>query len=374
MNVSEFYAEDTTRNRPPGNGEVLVLLRARVAEVMAIEEIQELMAGQAIAFKGQLRIGAQEAFDRLKARFADLGYLPLLRESDSDKRQEVMALKGSLQSLLTQRPWLNLLLFLATVVTTTLFGGMFASAVTPGGNLSLPSILANGIPFSLTLLAILAVHEFGHYVQARRHGVPVTLPYFIPVPLPGTLGTFGAFIQMRGAVENRRALFDVGLGGPIAGLLVAVPLFVIGLSMATLTSDPPPPTRSYLITLLIALFRPEALDYGIVMNPVLLAARFGLVLTALNLLPVGQLDGGHIAYAALGRQWARRIGWATVAIMAVLGLTVSPTWLIWMAFAVFSGFNHAQPLNDITPLDARRSVVFVAAFVLFLSIFTVRPF
>lgn len=369
MNPAEIY----TASRTPGDDEALVLLRARVAEVMAIEEAQELAAGQAVAFKGRLRIGAQEAFERLKARFADLGYVPLLRESDSGERQEVMAIKGSLQALLTQRPWVNLLLFLATVVTTTIFGGMFAAS-TSGGDLSLPSILASGIPFSLTLLAILAVHEFGHYVQARRHGVPVTLPYFIPVPLPGTLGTFGAFIQMRGAVENRRALFDVGVGGPIAGLLVAVPLFVVGLAAATLTNNPPPPTRSYLVTLLIALFRPEALDYGIIMNPVLLAARFGLVVTALNLLPVGQLDGGHIAYAALGRQWARRVGLATVAIMAVLGLTVSPTWLIWMAFALFSGLNHAQPLNDITPLDLRRNVAFIGTFILFLSIFTLRLF
>lgn len=374
MNDPDIYAAGAVPDRLPDSNEALMLLRARVAEVMAIEELKELAAGQAVAFKGCLRIGAQEAFDRLKARFADLGYVPLLRESDSHERQEVMAIRGSLQALLTQRPWVNLLLFLATALTTTLFGGMFAAALTQGGDLSLPSILASGVPFSLTLLAILAVHEFGHYVQARRHGVPVTLPYFIPVPLPGTLGTFGAFIQMRGAVENRRTLFDVGIGGPIAGLLVAVPLFVAGLTAATLTNDPPPPTRSYLITLLIALFRPEAMDYGIIMNPVLLAARFGLVVTALNLLPVGQLDGGHIAYAALGRQWARRVGLATVAIMAVLGLTVSPTWLIWMAFALFSGLNHAQPLNDITPLDLRRNVAFIGAFIVLLSIFTLRPF
>ncbi|GIV85393.1 MAG: peptidase M50 [Candidatus Roseilinea sp.] len=374
MDEPKIYVAGAAPDRLPNGREALMLLRARVAEVMAIEELQELAAGQAVAFKGRLRIGAQEAFERLKARFTDLGYVPLLRESDSGERQEVMALKGSLQALLTQRPWVNLLLFLATVLTTTLFGGMFAAALTPGGDLSWPSILESGVPFSLTLLAILAVHELGHYVQARRHGVPVTLPYFIPVPLPGTLGTFGAFIQMRGAVENRRALFDVGMGGPIAGLLVAVPLFVVGLVAATLTNDPPPPTRSYLITLLIALFRPEAIDYGIIMNPVLLAARFGLVITALNLLPVGQLDGGHIAYAALGRQWARRVGLVTVAIMAVLGLTASPTWLIWMAFAVFSGLNHAQPLNDITPLDLRRKAAFIGAFILFLSIFTLRPF
>jgi Zn-dependent protease len=107
---------------------------------------------------------------------------------------------------------------------------------------------------------------------------------------------------------------------------------------------------------------------------VLLAARFGLVITALNLLPVGQLDGGHIAYAALGRKWARRVGLATIAILAILGLVVSPIWLVWMAFAALSGVNHAQPLNDITPLDLRRNAVFIGTFILFLSLFTLRPF
>ncbi|MCL6510418.1 MAG: site-2 protease family protein [Anaerolineae bacterium] len=376
MEAPEMHAVDPTTNQVAGSGErdVLMLLRARVADVMAIEESAELAGGQVVAFKGRLRVGAQEAFDNLKKRFADLGYVPLLRENESGEREEVMAVRGNLQAVLAQRPWVNALLFAATAVTTTLFGGMFAASLAPGGDLSLPAILANGVPFALTLLAILAVHEFGHYVQARRHGVPVTLPYFIPVPLPGTLGTFGAFIQMRGAVENKRALFDVGIGGPIAGLLVAVPLFVVGLIAATLAETPAPSNRSYLVTLLIALFRPEAMDYGIILNPVLLAARFGLVVTALNLLPVGQLDGGHIAYAALGRKWARWVGLATVAIMAVLGVTASPIWLVWMAFALFSGINHAQPLNDITPLDLRRNVAFIGTFILFLSIFTLRPF
>jgi membrane-associated protease RseP (regulator of RpoE activity) len=351
----------------------VLMLRARVAEVMTIEQTAELVAGQVIAFTGKLRIGAQEAFERLKQRFAELGYMPAMRENDSGQGEQVMAIKNTLQANIAQRPWINILLLLATIVTTTVFGGMYAALLT-GAELALSEILARGVPFALTLLTILAVHELGHYVQARRHGVPVTLPYFIPVPLPGTLGTFGAFIQMRGTVENKRALFDVGVGGPIAGLLVAVPLFVAGLLDAVLSADPPPPTRSYLVTLLITLFRPEALDYGIILNPVLLAARFGLVITALNLLPVGQLDGGHIAYAALGRKWARRVGLATIAILAVLGLVVSPIWLVWMAFAALSGVNHAQPLNDITPLDLRRNAVFIGTFILFLSLFTLRPF
>jgi membrane-associated protease RseP (regulator of RpoE activity) len=223
-------------------------------------------------------------------------------------------------------------------------------------------------------LTILGVHELGHYVQAKRHGVPVTLPYFIPIPLPGSLGTFGAFIQMRGAVENKRALFDVGLGGPIAGLLVALPLFIVGLLMSSLTELPSPGNRPPLMEMLIAVFRPDASNYGIILNPVLLAARFGLIITAINLLPVGQLDGGHVAYAALGRRWARWVGYATLGVMVILGLTTSPTWFVWAAFAVFTGMGHAQPLNDITPLDLRRNVVFIGAFVLFLSLFSTRPF
>jgi membrane-associated protease RseP (regulator of RpoE activity) len=223
----------------------VLMLRARVAEVMTIEQTAELAAGQVIAFTGKLRIGAQEAFERLKQRFAELGYMPAMRENDSGQGEQVMAIKNTLQANIAQRPWINILLLLATIVTTTVFGGMYAALLT-GAELALSEILARGVPFALTLLSILAVHELGHYVQARRHGVPVTLPYFIPVPLPGTLGTFGAFIQMRGTVENKRALFDVGVGGPIAGLLVAVPLFVAGLLDAVLSADPPPPTRSYI--------------------------------------------------------------------------------------------------------------------------------
>lgn len=350
------------------------LLRARVIDVLTIEDSEDYGGGKAVAFKGKLRVSPQDAYERLKPRFSELGYIPVLREQDAGGREIVMAVKGDLRTSLAQRPWINLLLFVATVITTTLFGGMFAAAMSGRAPTSLEIILFYGLPFSVTLLAILGVHEFGHYIQARRHGVPVTLPYFIPIPIPGTLGTFGAFIQMRGAVENKRALFDVGLGGPIAGLLVAVPLFVVGLLMSSITDSPAPASRAPLMDVLISIFKPEATMNGILLNPVLLAARFGLVITAINLLPVGQLDGGHIAYAALGRKWARWLGYATIALMAVLGLTASPTWFVWMAFALFSGVSHAQPLDDITPLDLRRNVVFIATAVLFLSLFTARPF
>jgi membrane-associated protease RseP (regulator of RpoE activity) len=350
----------------------LTLLRARIADLMSIENAQMDTVGRAIAFTGHLRVEAQEAFEKLKSRFQELGYIPLLRENDSGERQVVVAMKGKLQAALAQRVWLNAVLFLATIATTTLFGGMYASAMIGQRVPALDTILAYGLPFSLTLLSILGVHELGHYVQARRHKLPVTLPYFIPAPFG--LGTFGAFIQMRGAVENKRALFDVGIGGPIAGLFIAIPLFVVGLLISTITNTPAPANRSLMAEGLIALFRPEAVSAGILLNPVLLAARFGLIVTAINLLPVGQLDGGHIAYAALGRRWATWIGYATLAIMAILGVTTSPTWFIWLVFAMLSGVQHAPPLNDITPLDTRRYAAFLATFIIFLSLFTAQPF
>ncbi len=367
----ETNAQPAYRTEPGIREDELDALRARVIDIMAVED-QRMEDGRAITFTGRLRVEAEEAFSRLKAHFVELGYVPLLRENDSGERQIIVAIRGKLQATLAQRPWVNLGLLAATIATTVFAGGQYASLLAGDDSLSIESILAHGIPFAATLLLILGVHELGHYIQARRHRLPVTLPFFIPVPFG--LGTFGAFIQLRGPVENRRALFDVGVGGPIAGLVVAIPLFVTGLVMSVVTNSPAPPTRSMLMELLIAIFLPDAANNGILLNPVLLAARFGLIITAINLLPIGQLDGSHIAYAALGRRWAHWIGYATIAIMVVLGIVSSPTWFVWIGFALLSGMSHPAPMNDITPLDLRRNVAFLATAVLFLSLFSATPF
>jgi len=349
-----------------------LLLRSRVSEVMYIESTQVDAPNQAYAFVGDLRMPSKEAYAVLKKRFQEIAYIPLLREDETGQKQMIVALKGNMRVAANPKLWINLLLLLGTLITTTVFGGMTA-AVTAGENPSqMDIILRNGIPFALSMLLILGVHELGHYVMAKRHGLPVSLPFFIPVPFG--LGTFGAFIQMRGAVENKRALFDVGVAGPIAGLLAAIPLFVVGILIATVGNSAAPPTRSYLAQILIGIFRPDAMAHGIDMNPVLLAARLGLVITAMNLLPVGQLDGGHIAYAALGKQWARWMGWAAAGAMLVMGLLVSPNWLVWLLFAWFSGTRHAAPLDDITPLNLPRNVAFLATAMLFFALFTARPF
>jgi membrane-associated protease RseP (regulator of RpoE activity) len=237
----------------------------------------------------------------------------------------------------------------------------------------LPALYA-GLPFAGTLLFILGVHEMGHYVAARLHGVQVTLPYFIPVPFLG-LGTFGAFIQMKSPVENRKALFDVGVAGPLAGFVVAVPLMIIGLLQPEVARGTGIGFfgSSLFLKALTAVFVPHAATQALQLSPMAIAAWFGLLVTALNLLPMGQLDGGHVAYALLGR-FAQPVAMVTFAILVVLGLTVWNGWLIWALFALITGLQHPQPLNDITSLDWGRRLVGLFTLGLFVLLITPRPF
>ncbi|MGH7822913.1 MAG: site-2 protease family protein, partial [Candidatus Binatia bacterium] len=200
-------------------------------------------------------------------------------------------------------PILNLLLFAATLATTTVAGALNAD-VAPQ---DLASEWTAGLPFSLTLMAILLTHEMGHYLTARHHGVKATLPYFLPGP-PILVGTFGAFIRMKSAPGDRRVLFDVGAAGPWAGLLVAVPAAVYGLSVSELRPIPPTFTGLYFGDSLLfkllsyAAIGPVPYGFDIILHPMAMAGWFGLFVTVLNLLPVGQLDGGHVIYAMVGRR------------------------------------------------------------------------
>jgi membrane-associated protease RseP (regulator of RpoE activity) len=280
-------------------------------------------------------------------------------------------------------PLINLVLLVATLFTTLLAGASFAGVDGYGVLIRawgtgqwaaiIPALYA-GMPFAGTLLFILGVHEMGHYVAARLHGVQVTLPYFIPVPFLG-LGTFGAFIQMKSPVENRKALFDVGVAGPLAGFVVAVPLMVIGLLQSHVVARVGLGTfgSSLLLRGLAALFLPHAANQAIQLSPMAIAAWFGLLVTAINLLPMGQLDGGHVTYAVLGR-WSRPIALVSFGLLVVLGLTVWNGWLVWALFALITGLQHPQPLNDITPLDWGRRLVGLFTLVLFFLLITPRPF
>jgi len=288
------------------------------------------------------------------------------------------------------RVWLHSLLLLLTVATTTLVGALhyfsfvtgFSREATDLGIAALrePGFYVTGLWYSATILAILGCHEMGHYLACRRYGVDATLPFFLPAPLPLT-GTLGAFIRIRARIPSKQALFDIAIAGPIAGFVVAVPALFIGLAMSVTERVPDDFVGMELGEPL--LFRAAAwlvwgsLEDGLSINmhPMAFAAWFGLLATALNLFPIGQLDGGHIAHAVLGR----RSTYVTLAMVAcAIGLTfVSSSWLVWTILMVIMlvamGPQHPPTLDEHTPLDSTRVAFAVVALVMLIVCFTPVP-
>ena len=272
-----------------------------------------------------------------------------------------------------ERPaWLlNLLLFFLTLLST-----LIAGSLQEGGNpLHHLHELRRGIPFSFTLMAILGVHELGHYFVSRRRHIRVTLPYFIPAP--SILGTFGAFIKMKSPVPDKRTLLDIGVAGPLAGFVVALPALITGLFLSSIT--PSTQTESLILgdSLLLKLLSflivgPIPANHDLILHPVAFAGWIGTLVTALNLLPLGQLDGGHVAYALLGKRqhWLARIIFFALIILGFFW----QGWLIWAVLILIMGMRHPAPLDDWTPLDGRRKALGLLALVIFVVCFIPVPF
>jgi membrane-associated protease RseP (regulator of RpoE activity) len=306
--------------------------------------------------EGQLRQEPPRAFSALEALLAPQQMTPLM-EDQGEQNVRVIALPSAVDRELRRRPWVavNVLLFLATIVTT-----VWAGALHQGINLlQSPGDFMVGVPYAASLLAVLGVHEFGHYAAGRWHRVDVTLPYFIPVPMG--LGTFGAFIQIRSLIKSRRAVFDIGIAGPLAGLVIALPALYFGLRGTLPLAEGMPATgvqvsSSILLALVYQLANGGDLGSPVIqLSPVAYAGWIGLFITALNLMPVGQLDGGHIAYGLFGQRRARMIGIGAFLTMAGLGLFVWPGLLTWaLMIALIAGFSHMPALDDVTPPDAKR--------------------
>jgi len=253
-----------------------------------------------------------------------------------------------------RRVWLHVVLFLVTLVTTTVAGAWQADA----DFLSDPWQIVAGLPFAVTLMSILLVHEMGHYLTSRYHGVKATLPYFIPAP--SFIGTFGAFIRMQSSPPDRRSLFDVAAAGPLAGLVLAVPAVIVGFHLSTVAPQDSSGSGMVLGSSLLLSFLSKITlgvlpnDANIVLHPVGFAGWIGLLVTAMNLLPAGQLDGGHVTYALFGRRyiWVSRL---TVAVILTLGVTrLWDGWLVWGILLLFMGVRHPPPVDPDTPLDAKR--------------------
>jgi membrane-associated protease RseP (regulator of RpoE activity) len=281
--------------------------------------------------------------------------------------------------------WRHALLFLLTVVTTTLVGANhYWSFLTDLGarqvDLSTMELVFNGFWYSGTILAILGCHELGHYYACRYYDVDASLPFFIPAPLPLT-GTLGAFIRIREPIQTKKMLFDIGIAGPIAGFVVAVPTLFIGLWMSTVVEVPQDTSLLSLGEPL--LFQGAAhLVWGslpdhvsINMHPMAFAAWFGLLATALNLFPIGQLDGGHIAYAVLGRRSSHlTLGMVAAAIALAF---FSASWVVWTGLMIVMlllfGRHHPRTFDELQPLDGVRMNLAVAALLMFILCFTPAP-
>ncbi|NOT23820.1 MAG: site-2 protease family protein [Nitrospiraceae bacterium] len=272
-------------------------------------------------------------------------------------------------------------LFLATIFTTLWAGAyqVYNGPIHGPVNFLLeqPRMLWQGIPFAVTLLVILVTHECGHYVLSRIHRVPASLPLFIPGP-PYFIGTFGAIIRLHGPILNRRALFDIGVSGPLAGFIAAVLALIVGLNLSTVVDRTAthgmqlgePLLLQFIAWLVVGSIPPQA---DIILHPIGFAAWFGLFVTSLNLLPIGQLDGGHVAYALWGSR-QRTMAFVIVPILIVLGYIGWPGWWLWAFMAGLWGFGH-PPVHDINvPLGRGRVIVGWIAFAVFVLTFAPVPF
>lgn len=313
-------------------------------------------------------------------------------------------------------PTLNVALFLATIATTIWAG--YWSSPHAGESVTLTHVVEGGLPFALSLVSILFVHEMGHYLLARRHGVDSTLPFFIPAPIG--FGTFGAVIRIRSALPSRRAVLDIGAAGPLAGFALAVPLLLWGLAHSEVAavparavgpalSSPALVLRAWLDLLAQghgageawrlledAILAPgaEVMTFGdslltrgaallvhgplppgadVMVHPVALAAWLGLLVTTLNLVPIGQLDGGHVLYALLGERRAVAGSRLVSALLLACGLLVSWSWLIWWALSRFVvGLHHPPALSE-EPLGPGRRAIALLSLALFVLTFVPVP-
>jgi membrane-associated protease RseP (regulator of RpoE activity) len=340
------------------------VVRGQLDGILSVEQRQ--ISGRALAFGGRLLLPPGRALELLRGRFGPHGYTPFLREEAGTAWVHALPL-GEVSG--RPNPAVNLVLFLATVVTTLMVG-----ARTPLFELvEDPARILAGVPFSASLLSILLFHEFGHYIFGRRHGMPVSLPYFIPAPPQiFIVGTLGAVIRLRGPVRDRRALFDMAVAGPLAGLVLAIPICIIGLKLSSVVPLSRVDTgaglelgESLLLKLLVWLvFGPLPADHTVLLHDVGLAAWFGFYVTVLNLIPAGQLDGGHLVYALFGARHAM-ISRLAAASLVLLGLWFSFVWLMWaLLIVLLMGFQHSPPMDDITPLDRPRRALGVASLLL----------
>ena len=398
------------------------VLTNHVSRIFRIEDVTAGNGKELIArYRGHLVAeDTVAAYDQLAEALLPHHITPLFRK-DGD-RQAILLVPSLVIPGRSPRIWINILLFIITVLSVMITGvDIPRSALPADGSIPFTYLLQHiftGWPFALAMLGILFTHEMGHYLACRYYKVPATLPYFLPAPLISPLGTLGAFIMMRGIPKNKRVLFDVGVAGPLAGLVVTIPVLFLGLALSHLGPilGPGAGTSGFLEgNSLFYLFAKQVVFGKLLPDPVsmngltptvywiryfltghpipfggldvqlhsvALAGWAGLLVTALNLVPVGTLDGGHVAYGLFGEK-ARKI--FPIAIGVLISLIFLPvlltfsltafnmSWLLWVFILFWLGNVRTQPLDDITELDNKRRALGFFVLFIFLLIFTPIP-
>ncbi|QRN83202.1 site-2 protease family protein [Chloroflexota bacterium] len=352
---------------------------------------------------------SEAAYDRLATALKPQSWIPLFRESGDD---QIILIVDQPPEQRIGPVWVNILLFALTILSVMFTGAQFVDTeVTDPFQLSLIGFLQflwQGWPFTVGLLSILMAHEFGHYLVGRAHGEKVTLPYFIPLPL-SAFGTMGAFINMKEVPRNRKHLLDIGMAGPLIGFVIAVVVLFIGLSLSSLgpieTSLPEGYVHFIEGNSLLYLgakyltfgkLLPQPVSYGgvapfdywlryfftgrpwplggldVIIHPVAWAGWAGLFVTAMNLIPAGQLDGGHILYVLFGKKVAQWIYPVIIGSLVALGFFWNGWWL-WAGLIFLFGRRYAEPLDQITKIDRKRKWLGVLALIVFFLTFIPVP-
>ncbi len=370
-------------------------------------------------FRGRLLDeDTEKTFFQLENQLKPYQMAPLFRMEEG---RHVILIVDNSKSPGESNPWINLIMFLLTVVSVLLTGAFYNSDLVLTGDLAkdIPVILSkftsltfikDGWPFALSMLGILVAHEFGHYLMGRHYGIHMTLPYFIPLPF-SPFGTMGAVINMKETPKNRRQLLDIGMAGPLAGLIVTIPVLFIGLKLSSLdtlpllNSGPSAATLSlegnsivylFLKFLVFGKLLPAPVDFGqagpvfywlryfftstpfpaggtdVMLSSVAWAGWAGLLVTALNLIPAGQLDGGHVLYVLLGKERMKKLYPVLLVILIGLGFVWSGWWF-WAAILFLFGRFYAEPADQITPLDSKRKFLAIIGLIIFLLVFIPVP-
>ncbi|MBN1264464.1 MAG: site-2 protease family protein [Anaerolineales bacterium] len=390
----------------------LLDVRRLVEQVLQIERVTLGTSKEAFVarYRGRLLQESDKAYDQLAEGLEAYQLIPVFRK---EGQEALIMIVDQLPEAKPSRPLIHLALFIATLFSMILAGVLYSldeeAMIASGNDFFRASlfVLPEALAFAVCLLAILAAHEFGHYLMARRHGTDVSLPYFLPFP-GSPFGTLGAFIQLKEPPKNKRILLDIGLAGPVAGMVIAIPVLLIGLSLSEMSVLPTGAVEgmtfslegnSILYMLLKYMIKgewlPQPINYGgiapwlywvkyilfgrplplggmdILLHPVAWAGWAGFLVTGLNLIPVGQLDGGHVLYGLFGER-TRRIWPVAVGLMVAMGFVWSGWWL-WAGLIFLFGRMHAEPMDGITDLDPRRRTWAWFGLLLFILVFIPVP-